>query len=410
MQTYRLFELNEYIRRVLALNLPEAVWVSCELADSRLARGHYFLQLLEKGEDSEDIIAQSEAVLWETTYRRLRRTIGRELDALLQEGMEVRLKVRVDFHERYGLKLTVEDVDPAYTLGKLELQRRQTIQELERLQLAHKNKRLPLPIVVQRIAVLSSEQAAGWQDFQEQLLENSYGYHIQFQLFASAVQGEAVRSEMLAQLRKIRLQRQKFDCVAIIRGGGARLDLTAFDDLELCKAIAEFPLPVLTGIGHDIDESIADLVAHTALKTPTAVADFIIQHNLHFESQVLEQGRQLQFLAQQLLQGQQLVLEHAKQVVQLKSQSLLHLNRQIVQSLEGEVPKLIHFHLRSERQRLENLATISHLLSLEESLKRGYSLTSRNGQLIRSAQEVHENDTLETQWLDGKVTSIITSK
>ncbi len=401
METYTLYEINQYLRRVLALNVPDALWVQCEIASCRQSRGHWFIALLEKQAEEEAIIAEAEAVLWHNVYRKLRRKLGRELDAVLQEGMAVKLKMRVELHERYGLKMMVEDIDPAYTLGQLELQRQQTLQELERKNLLHKNAQLPLPAVVQRIAVFSSEQAAGWQDFREQLQENSYGYHYQLQLFSSAVQGQSVRAEMLRQFKKVKRQKQQFDAVVIIRGGGAKLDLAAFDDLELCKAIAECPLPVLTGIGHDIDETVADRVAHMALKTPTAAADFLVQRSMLFESALLEVGQRIQLLPQQILQREHLQLDRLRQAIQFKSECILYQQQLTLQNIQEKLPNLVYTRLRTAQQALEAFAKMNDLLSVEATLKRGYSLVTKNGQLISSVTDLQKEEEVEIRWKDG---------
>ena len=192
MQTYSLFELNEYIRRILALNLPDAVWVTCEIAQFNESRGNYFLELVEKSEEEDTIIARTEAALWGPNYRQLRKKIGKKLVDILQEGLEVKVQVRVSFHERYGLKMVIEDVDPTYTLGKLALKRQQTIERLEKEGKIDQNAQLELPSVLQRIAVLSSPTAAGLQDFENQLRFNPYHYHYQVDLFPTAMQGDRV--------------------------------------------------------------------------------------------------------------------------------------------------------------------------------------------------------------------------
>jgi len=407
LETYTLYELNQYLRRVLALNVPDALWVQCEIASCRQSRGHWFLALLEKEAEEGAIIAEAEAVLWQSVYRKLRRKLGRELDAVLQEGMSVQLKMRVELHERYGLKMMVEDVDPAHTLGQMELQRQRTLQELERKNLLRKNAQLPLPAVVQRIAVLSSEQAAGWQDFREQLQENSYAYHFQLQLFSSAVQGLSVRAEMVQQFKKIKQQRQQFDAVVIIRGGGAKLDLAAFDDLELCKAIADCPLPVLTGIGHDMDETVADRVAHTALKTPTAAAEFLVQRSLLFESELLETGQRIQFLSQQVLQRQHVQLDRLRQAIQFQSERLLYQQELTLQNIQEKLPNLVHTRLRTARQALEAFAKMNALLSVESTLKRGYGLIIKNGQLISSVTDLQKEIEIEIRLKDGTLNTKI---
>ena len=206
----------------------------------------------------------------------------------MRAGLEVRVLVQPEYHQRYGLKLVVQDIDPAFTLGKLAGRRQENIQKLRTLDLLERNKNVPLPRVLQRIAVISSERAAGYRDFQTQLLENPFNYDFFAVLLPASMQGELVEKEVIQRLQEIERKKEQYDCIIIIRGGGAKTDLLAFDGLALSKAIAACSLPVLTGIGHDVDESVVDIVAHRALKTPTAVADFILHHNAAFEAELLE--------------------------------------------------------------------------------------------------------------------------
>ncbi|MDW8231102.1 MAG: exodeoxyribonuclease VII large subunit, partial [Saprospiraceae bacterium] len=249
MMTYSLLDLNAHIRYAVALNFPEAIWVTAEIAQVNEARGHIFMDLVQKGEGEEGaIVAQAAAILWQRQYRQLRLQRGHALDEALCEGREVRLQVRVDFHERYGLKLIVLDADPAYTIGRMELQRRQTLKQLEEAGLLERNRSLPMPCVLQHIAVISSEGAAGLQDFQEHLRQNAFGFAFHLQLFSTAVQGENLEVEFLQALQQVALQAQAFDCAVVLRGGGARLDLSGFDALSVCRAAALLPIPLLTGI------------------------------------------------------------------------------------------------------------------------------------------------------------------
>ena len=402
---YTLFELNEFIRRVVALNLPDAMWISCEIAQISVSKGHAFIHLVQKEEEGESLIAQSEAVIWAMDFRRLKRKFGRAFDSLLQEGMEVMVQVRVDFNERYGFKLVIVDLDPAYTVGKLALQRQKVIEVLETEELLDKNKQNPFPSVIQRVAILSSEKAAGFQDFLNQIVENQYGYQFENQLFPTAMQGDKVESEMIAQLDRIALQKENFDCVIIIRGGGARLDLKAFDGLNLSKAIANCPLPVITGIGHDIDETVVDLVAHTSLKTPTAVAEFIVQKNLNFEVKLVSFGEAIQQFSAQKLMNQEVTLNHIEDQLKFSGTSILKENERMLDFLEEKIPSLLKSKIKSEEKRLLNLEKMNQLLSPESTLKRGFTLSLLNGKVISSSKKAKEGDVLETILSDGKLKS-----
>ncbi|MFT5164981.1 MAG: exodeoxyribonuclease VII large subunit [Saprospiraceae bacterium] len=409
---YTLFELNEYIRRVMALNFSEALWISCELAQVSESRGHMYLSLVQKeegdtviGDGEGKIIAQSEAVIWATDHRRLKRKLGSQFTQILQAGLEVLISVQVDFHERYGLKLIIKDIDPAFTIGKLELRRQETLQHLKKKGLLEKNKQRNLPPVLQRIAVISSERAAGFQDFQKQLVDNPYGYFIDFILLNAAMQGDNVKSEVIQRLEEINQNESYFDCAVIIRGGGAKLDLVAFDDADLCTAIANCKIPVVTGIGHDIDETISDLVAFYSLKTPTAVAEWIIQGNLYFEMEVLENGRAIKMLSQRLISEQYLEVERISQVLKLSAKSQLQNQNRLLDYIEEELPRNSSKHLKNENKLLHHLETILDLLNPEKVLQRGFSMTLKDGKPVTNAKDLKPDDLIASVFADGRVKS-----
>lgn len=407
MQTYSLFELNEYIRRILALNLPDAVWVTCEIAQFNESRGNYFLELVEKSEEEDTIIARTEAALWGANYRQLRKKIGKKLVDILQEGLEVKVQVRISFHERYGLKMVIEDVDPTYTLGKLALKRQQTIERLEQEGKIDQNAQLELPTVLQRIAVLSSPTAAGLQDFENQVRFNPYHYQFQLDLFPTAMQGDRVSDEMRTQLRKITKREHLYDAVVIIRGGGARLDLQAFNEYDLCAALAECPLPILTGIGHDIDETVADIVAYQSLKTPTAVAEYLVQHNALFEGELIQLAQRLNQISQIELQQAVAELARYRQILALQSNSLLQQSEAEIKHLASLLSPLSRIKVEQEQISLAQLSQVLQLLDLEETLARGYSLSVKAGMIVQSKTELSPEDQIEIRFKDGSVNSKI---
>ncbi|MEO6038698.1 MAG: exodeoxyribonuclease VII large subunit [Saprospiraceae bacterium] len=407
MTIHTLFDLNEHIRRVVALNFQQPIWIAAEIAQLGQSRGHWYLQLVQKGE-GDQLVAQSAAVLWAQDHRRLSKTLGAQLDAVLQEGLEVKMYVRVDFHEQYGLKLHITDLDPAHTLGQLERQRRQTIQTLRQLNLLERNAALPLPVVLQRIAVVTSEGAAGWQDFREQLGQNALGYRFQCQLFQASVQGKNAEAELLASLAQVAARAADFDCVVVVRGGGARLDLAAFDGLELSRQVAQMPLPVLTGIGHDIDETVLDLVAHNALKTPTAVADFLIQHNLFFENELQRQAEQIGLTGQYQLKISALEMERLEASLRWGSRDQLQNAGRMLDRWAEQIPLLATRLLRGQEQQLSQIETLCAALQPENVLRRGYSRTLKNGKTLTNAAEVAPGDELETRLRNGVVKSKVT--
>jgi exodeoxyribonuclease VII large subunit len=400
-----LFDLNQHIRRVVALNFQQPLWIAAELAQVGQSRGHYYLDLVQKGE-GDDVLAQAQAVLWATDYRRLYKALGPGLEAVLQEGLAVKLCVRVDFHERYGLKLQITDIDPAYTLGQISMQRRETVEALRRLGLFERNRSLALPPVLQRIAVISSEGAAGFQDFREHLAQNPYQYDFNCVLFNTAVQGKNTGSEVQAAVSAIESRHADFDAVVIIRGGGAKLDLAAFDSLDVCRPVAGLPIPVLAGIGHDVDETVLDQVVHTSLKTPTAVADFLLQHNLQFESDVLRLAGQVRSVGDFKVKIHQGDLLRMEQTLHWSIREQLRAHAVRIDQFAQVLPGLAVQALRQQAQQLAQAELICQALHPDNVLRRGFSITTKNGKIIASAAEVEPGDVLETRLQDGTVKSV----
>lgn len=403
MKSHSLFELNQFIRRVIALNLSEPVWIQCEIGQCNESRGHYWLELIQKGEEDEgDIVAQASAVIWSTQYRKLRKEIGPTFQQLLREGMEVKVKAKVDFNERFGMKLMIESIDPTYTLGKLALQRQKILEQLRAEGLLHLNKQLQVPTVLQRIAVISSAKAAGYQDFVEQLNGNAYGYQYQLHFFPSAMQGAAVEEELIQQLKKIDRRHRAFDAVVIIRGGGSKPDLQAFDNYHLGKAIAEMPLPVLVGIGHDIDETILDLVAHHSLKTPTAVADFLIHHNEQFEVKIQQLALTLQQMTYVQLKEQSLQVERLSQTIQLEARRFLQQEDIQLETLKQQLKIMGKLPIQIAYQQLASLENQIQLFDPQQALERGFiQVTNKNGQIIKRKESLHPEDQVNLHFADG---------
>ncbi len=405
MESYTLYDLNEYIRQVMHLNFPDTIWVKAEVAQIKESRGQYYLTLIQKSEDSEKIIAQIDAMIWGQTYWLLRKKLKNTLSELLQEGLELLLNVRIEFNERYGLKLMIEDIDPTYTIGKLEIKRQQILEDLLKANLLNKNNQLDLPPVVQRLAVLSSNTAAGLQDYLAQMKNNAYGYSFRNILFSIAVQGINLEKELLAQLKKIALRKGEFDAVVIIRGGGSKIDLGGFDSFDLAKAVANFPLPIIVGIGHEIDETILDRVAHTSLKTPTAVAEFLIRKALHFESWLLENKAYLQNTAGMQLQEATATLQQLKRLLNLAAQGQIKEERFVLNQLTKHLPVVVKHHLKYEQTKLTQFNKICELLAPTAIMKRGYTQTYKDGKMLVSAKKVKEGMILETQFIDGVIKS-----
>ncbi len=382
--TFSLYDLMQHLRRVVSFNMRETLWVQAELAEVRLNRGYVYLSIIDR--DDFRLRAKSPAIIRPRDLHKIKQRIGDPLWSILKVGQQVLLEVQAVFSELYGMNLEVKAVDVSYTIGQLELQRMKTLKQLEQEQFTDLNRQLALPLVPQRIAIISSKEAAGLRDFLEQLHNNPQHYHFETELFQAAVQGAQLSKEIISQIQQIETQQADFDAIVLVRGGGARLDLMGFDDFELCKAIALCELPVITGIGHDVDETLADLVAHTALKTPTAVADYLVQRVLQFEAALQRSTLDLQALVQQRLQQEQLRL----------------------QQYEQRLSSGLQARLKLEARELEIIEQKLKLLSPQATLARGFALLSRlDGQIVQSVQELQAGDELILELKDGQIKVVV---
>jgi exodeoxyribonuclease VII large subunit len=400
LEAFSLLEVNQYVRRVLALNFEEPFWVECEINSVSNSRGNIYLNLIEKAENSEEVVASNSAQIWYRQFLFIKKKLGGLEDSILQSGIKVKLKVNLSYSERYGLSLVVEDIDPAYTFGQFELNRQKTIEAIKKKGLMDKNAGQELPTLIKRIAVISSATAAGYQDFVRQLEDNSYGYTFDIQLFQAAMQGTKTETDVVNALTSA--QKQKFDLITIIRGGGSKLDLSAFDNYNIAYGIAKSTSPVVTGIGHDIDLSVADMVAHTVLKTPTAVADWIVEHNSHFESNLIEIEHHLQLLiSDRILIERDRLAEVSEALSRIPLLTLLQQNEKLArakQDLDGLSQRAIS-EMDIKLNSAQNLITA---LSPDRVLARGYVMVRQGDKLRSSKADIQATPkSLELLFKDG---------
>jgi exodeoxyribonuclease VII large subunit len=377
VETYFLHELNTHIRQVIDLNFGESVWIQAEISKANFSRGHCYLELVDKEEDSHslNIRAKASAVIWKTTIAGWKKRHGLD-PSFIADGTEIRIRVKVDFHELYGLKLMIDEIDPAFTLGKLAMQRQEVIRRLQEMQLLDRNSRLQLPPVIQRIAIISSKTAAGFKDFLSHLTDNAWGYTFRLSLFPAAMQGQNTGPEVSAQLMRIAEHASRFDAIVIIRGGGSPTDLMAFDQLELCEAVAQAPLPVLTGIGHDIDQPVIELVAHSPQKTPTAVADFVLMHNATFEGSISQIGEQLSRIGRKRLENEHLSIERTSRLLAAAGQARIQKASHVLGEYARRLRQSLQWQTASLEQQLAALEKQQALLNPDTVLKRGFSITT----------------------------------
>lgn len=387
MQHYTLFELHQFIQRVFYLNFEESVWIEAEISESRSHNGHVYLTMIEKNE-AGGLLAKASASIWRNQVIQLKRTLGSIFPQLIKAGNKVRFKGKVEFHPRYGYSIHIEDFDTAFTEGFLYLEKKRTIDKLKKEQLFDKNDSTTVPIVIQRIAVISSPTAAGYQDYMHQLTDNPFNYDFNITLFPSAMQGEKVRDQIPAALSAIEERKEEFDVIIIVRGGGSVVDLSDFDQYEVAAAIAHSSLPVIAGIGHERDLSVADMVARFRVKTPTAAAEFILIHNQKFENMIMESFR----------------------TIRDKINTQVHQARQKLEWFEQGMKHRIEVKLSNERQSLERLMkTISYSARLRvhreqldlqkmklqivqnnpfHIMERGYAMVFQNNQRIKDLEQL----------------------
>jgi len=403
-----LYELNSLVADALADALPDTYWVQGELAEGRVGYGgHFYGELVQKDESGRTIVARARVNCWQRIYTLVSANFERETGESLRPGLKVMVEVKVTFHEQYGYSLTIVDIDPTYTLGDMALRRKQILEQLEADGILHDNQELPLPLLTRRIAVVSSATAAGYGDFCNQLEENEYGFHFSLKLFPAVMQGQHVEESVIAALDQIALEADKWDAVVIIRGGGAKLDLSDFDSYSLAACITQMPLPVITGIGHERDETVLDFVAHTRLKTPTAVAAFLIDRMAE-QLSVLEdlQQRIMRSVANRTRNELQRINEYTTRlplIVNNLKERNIHRIDQVCQRLES----VVHTRLEREAHRLELYATRLKSVDPDLLLKRGYSITLVDGKLLCSVQQVSSGQTITTRLAEGEIKSIV---
>lgn len=447
-----LSQLNHKIRSIFYSGFPDPVWVIAEINEFRInSSGHCYMELIEKDTESDHILARIKASIWSATFRVLKPYFETSTGCRLEAGLKVLILAQPQFHEVYGVSLIVSDIDPGFTLGDLARKKREILLRLKDSGVIDMNRMLSLPLVPQRIAVISSKTAAGFEDFTETLKNNLYSYRFNVRLIPALMQGENAAGSIIEALDQIYEREEDFDLVVIIRGGGATTDLECFNSYDLAYHITQFPLPVVCGIGHERDETIADIVAHTSLKTPTAVAGWLIDQVVEFEAGLDELQSGITDLAGDIINGE-------KQRIQEYSVNITHV---LEKRLNAENVKLIHsgkklgylsskFHMKKTEivssciYRLSLLSTslvktelrksennIQRLLRSTEAslgywneyisgraknlasldpenvLSRGYSITSFAGKIIRDGTSLKEGDELHTRFLKGRVKSIV---
>ena len=405
-QYITLSELQRRVRQVLEERFALPLWVSAEIAEVKVNySGHCYLELVEKGEGDGVPKAQARAVIWRSQYARIAAYFEAETGQRLAAGMRILAKATVNYHELYGFSLQLLDVDPAYTLGDMERQRQQTIARLQAEGVWEMNRQQAMPAVVQCIAVVSSNRAAGYQDFCNELAKSPYRFCLT--LFDAVVQGAAAEDSIVDALSRIAAAGEAFDAVVMIRGGGSSSDLNCFNAYRLCNHVAQFPLPVVTGIGHDKDTSVADLVAHTALKTPTAVAAWLVERMAQADGYLAWAGLQVGNAALAITHSAAVGLERLGAALAQQSQRLLQEGRSRLDRAEETLLAAPADLLRGHDRRLAAASELLLSYSVERVLRRGFAVVRRGGEALRSAEGLAPGDRLDITLADGEVQAAV---
>lgn len=442
VNTLTLYELNSLVREVLELNMNRAFWVMAELSDVRESRGHCYMELVQFDKNRTPV-ARASARCWRNTWQLLRPHFERVTGQPLRAGMKVLLEVNAQFHEAYGFSWIITDMNPEFTVGDMQRRRQEIVRQLKEEGVFDLQRELNLPMFAQRIAVISSETAAGYGDFCNQLRDNPYGFVFQTELFPAVMQGEQVEESVIAALNRIYERISSpltsesslltaFDAVVIIRGGGATTDMSGFDTLALAENVANFPLPIITGIGHDRDECILDMVSHIRVKTPTAAAAFLVAHlkevldavetaqkrlSRYSSGKLLMLNTQLTALSEAIPRLFSTVrIRQEARIAALYSQMARYAQQSIsahqatLAHVQARLPMLFDRRLTVEIHRLEMLTEKARNLDPALLLQRGYSITLKDGHAVTDATSLRPGDHLETRLANGIIHSIVTNE
>ena len=422
-----LYQLNNLVRQVIDYSLSENYWVEAELAECRESGGHCYMDLVQKDEDT--LVARAQARCWRSTWSYVLPKFMKVTGELPRPGMKVLLSVKAQFHEAYGFSWIVQDIDPNYTLGDMARQRQEIIQTLKREGIFDLNKSLSVPMFAQRIAVISSQTAAGYGDFCNQLENNEYGFKFRTRLFPAVMQGEQVEQTIIEALNKINDSIEDFDVVVIIRGGGATSDFSGFDTLELAENVANFPLPIITGIGHDRDECILDMISCVRVKTPTAAATWLIDNLLETLDRIEDASRSITDYVRSRMERERLRLgriqsflpvafslkktrEEAR-LANLATRLHTSVNQQInieqnrIANIEQRLPLIIKNRIERASYLLEMLSQRTNAVDPIHVLRRGYSIALHDGMAIKDPKSLKKGDEVTVVMVSGAIDTIV---
>ena len=428
-KVFSLLQVAQSIQKTISDRYTSTYWIKAEINKLNFYShsGHAYPELVEKTDGR--VVAEMRSIIWKADFERIQNKFISQIKEPLKDGIKVLLEAKITYSPAYGLSLTILDIDPMLTLGDLEREKMESINELKKLGIYEQNKQLPLALIPQRIAVISVETSKGWSDFVDVIRNNKEGYDFAIQLFPAVLQGDKAPFEIREQLKKVAATADRFDAVAIIRGGGGDVGLSCYNHLELCKSIANFPIPVLTGIGHSTNETVSEMVSHTNAITPTKLAELLLQKFRNFEQPMESMLQRFHHLTLQKLKESDHQLDSSSRLlrntmqlhIQNKDFSLQQLQQKASILAHGKIQELDFAiaqqvaHLKNvsqnqwqkAQQQLEMLDQKTQILSPVHVLKRGYSITRLNGKSVTTIEQVKDGDVIKTEVLNGIISSKI---
>lgn len=402
-----LYQLNNLVRNTLEDNLQGPFWLEAEISEAREVRGHCYMELVQKDELSATPVARASAKCWKNRWTGIKSVFVRATGQLPHAGMKVMLQVSPDFHEAYGFSWIISDIDPAFTLGDMAMRRMAIIRELKAQGVFDMQRQLTLPVFAQRIAVVSSANAAGYGDFCNHLADNPYNFKFATRLFAATMQGEQVEESVVAALDAINGVADDFDVVVIIRGGGATADLSGFDTLRLGENVANFPLPVITGIGHDRDESILDMVAWHHVKTPTAAADFLVDNLVKVLTSIDDAAARIANSLAYRMQTEKLRIGRISERIPLLFSTVKTARLANIENLNTRLQQAMKTMFMARRHKLDLIEQRIKPLDPKLMLQRGFTITTRNGKILKDVGKLRCGDEIVTITASGSVKSVV---
>lgn len=402
-----LYQLNNLVRNTLEDNLQGPFWLEAEISEAREVRGHCYMELVQKDELSATPVARASAKCWKNRWTGIKSVFVRATGQLPHAGMKVMLQVSPDFHEAYGFSWIISDIDPAFTLGDMAVRRMAIIRELKAQGVFDMQRQLTLPVFAQRIAVISSANAAGYGDFCNHLADNPYNFKFATRLFAATMQGEQVEESVVAALDAINGVADDFDVVVIIRGGGATADLSGFDTLRLGENVANFPLPVITGIGHDRDESILDMVAWHHVKTPTAAADFLVDNLVKVLTRLDDAAARIANSLAYRMQTEKLRIGRISERIPLLFSTVKTARLANIENLNTRLQQAMKTMFMARRHKLDLIEQRIKPLDPKLMLQRGFTITTRNGKILKDVGKLRCGDEIVTITASGSVKSVV---